>query len=363
MALFAGAIADRVPRDRILATVEFTMATTGLLVVALKWSGYLEVWHIFAITVLVGMVRVFQMPSAQALVADTLPQERIANGAAFNTVGMNTGMLIGPLVGGLLFKFYGLEGAYTVVASLYLLSGFATLMIRGVERATPPSRESVFTTVKEGLKYVKSEQVLWATLLLAVIIESSGWTFHTSLIPVFAERVLETDSAGLGWLMFAFGAGAFSGSLGLAMVRNLRHVGKLMILAVVVWHSAILVFANAQPFCICFGDSSGDSQFAWLALDATRFRISLVLLVVIGGGWASTQVFLLSTLLRTTQSAYRGRVISLRALAIYAFALGSMSSGAMAGFWGVPRAATVVGIMGITLVLLLALIAPKLRRL
>ena len=138
MALFAGAIADRVPRDRILATVEFTMATTGLLVVALKWSGYLEVWHIFAMTVLVGMVRVFQMPSAQALVADTLPPERIGNGAAFNTVGMNTGMLIGPLVGGLLFKSHGLEGAYTAVASLYLLSGFATLMIRGVERATPP---------------------------------------------------------------------------------------------------------------------------------------------------------------------------------------------------------------------------------
>ena len=89
----------------------------------------------------------------------------------------------------------------------------------------------------------------------------------------------------------------------------------------------------------------------------------MAILVIVGMGFASTQVFLLSVLLRTTQSEYRGRVISLRSLAIYAFALGSMSSGAMAGLWGAPRAATIVGFMGIVLALTLALFTPKLRRL
>ncbi|MFQ6027870.1 MAG: MFS transporter [Dehalococcoidia bacterium] len=339
MALFAGAIADRVPRHRLLAAVELTMSAIGVLMIGLKWSGQLEVWHIFAIIGAVGMVRVFQMPSAQSLVADTLPPERISNGAAFNHVGMNIGMLVGPLVGGILFKSHGLEGAYTAIAALYLLSAMAALLIRGAERASTPERESVLRTIIGGVKYVKGEQVLWGTLLLALIIESSGWTFHTSLIPIFAWDVLGTDSAGLGLLMFAFGMGALAGSLGLAMVRNLQHVGKLMILAVVVWHSAILLFAQSDTF-----------------------YLSLAILVVIGGGWASTQVFLLSALLRTTQSEYRGRVIGLRSLAIYAFALGSMSSGAMAGLWGAPRAATVVGVMGISLVLVLGIVAPKLRR-
>ena len=72
---------------------------------------------------------------------------------------------------------------------------------------------------------------------------------------------------------------------------------------------------------------------------------------------------MLSVLLGTTEHEYRGRVIGLRSLAIYAFALGSMSSGAMAGLWGAPRAATVIGIMGITLILALAIMLPKLRRL
>jgi len=72
---------------------------------------------------------------------------------------------------------------------------------------------------------------------------------------------------------------------------------------------------------------------------------------------------MLSALLGNSQPEYRGRVMSLRSLAIYAFALGSMSSGAIADVWSAPHAAAVVGTLGIVLVLLLAVLAPKLRRL
>jgi predicted MFS family arabinose efflux permease len=236
---------------------------------ALILSGQLEVWHIFLVAMLAGIARVFQMPSAQSLVAGTLPADRIGNGAAFNHVGMNIGMLIGPLVGGVLFKSYGPEGAFTAIAGLYFLSGWSALFIRVARRPTSPERETVLHTIIEGLRYVKGEQVLWATLLLAVIIESSGWTFHTTLIPIFARDVLNTDAAGLGLLMFAFGMGALTGSLGPAVVRNLRHVGKLMIGAMVVWHSSILVFGATQSF-----------------------HLSFAVLIVIGGAWASMQVFM-----------------------------------------------------------------------
>ena len=87
------------------------------------------------------------------------------------------------------------------------------------------------------------------------------------------------------------------------------------------------------------------------------------ILIFIGIGFASTQVFVLTALLRTSKFEFRGRVMSLRSLAIYAFAIGSITSGAMASLWGAPRAANVVGVMGIVLVLALAVLAPKLRRL
>ena len=96
LALFAGAVADRVPKQRVLATVEFLMAGFAALMIILILSGLLETWHIFLLTMTAGMVRVFEMPSSQALVAETLPQDRISNGAAFNTLGRNIPMLIGP---------------------------------------------------------------------------------------------------------------------------------------------------------------------------------------------------------------------------------------------------------------------------
>ncbi len=344
MALFAGAIADRVPRHKILAAVEFLMAAFAGVMLVLILTGLLETWHIFAIAVVAGMVRVFQMPAAQAMVADTLPEERIANGAALNNLGRNIAMLLGPLLGGVLFNSYGPKGAFTAIAVLYFVSGWVALYIRSssvsAQDGKKPEPGSVIRDVIAGLKYVKGEQVLWGTLVLALAFESTGWTFHTTLMPIFARDVLDTDSVGLGWLLFAFGIGAVGASLGWAMFRDLRNVGKLMIGSVVVWHASILVFSATQSF-----------------------YLSMVILTVTGAGFASTQVFLLSALLGTSKAEFRGRVMSLRSLAIYAFAFGSMTSGAMAGLWSAPKAGYVVGTMGIVMALLLAVVAPKLRRL
>ena len=91
--------------------------------------------------------------------------------------------------------------------------------------ATHREPDSVFHTVIGGLKYVKGQPVLWTTLALALIIESSGWTFHT-LMPIFARNVLDADSARLGVLLFAFGIGAIIASLGWAFFRNCSTSGN-----------------------------------------------------------------------------------------------------------------------------------------
>ncbi len=233
LALFAGAIADRVPRQRILASVEFVISAFAVMMLVLILSGLLELWHIFSIVVIAGMVQVFLMPSAQSLVADSLPQDRIGNGAAFNTLGRNIAMLFGPLVGGVLFKSFGPEGAFTAIAVLYFVSGWVSLNISSSGIAERRQPESVIRSIIMGLKYVKGQQVLWATLVLVLIFESSGWTFHTTLVPIFARNELDADSTGLGLLLFAFGIAAVTASLGWAMIGNLRHVGKLMIGSVV----------------------------------------------------------------------------------------------------------------------------------
>ena len=338
LALFAGAIADRLPRNLLLVSVEFVMGIMGILMLALILTDLLEVWHIFAITLFMGVVRLFQMPVAQSLVADTLPRERVNNGAAFNTVAMNIAMLCGPVIGGLLYKAFGPQGAYMAIASLYLASGMVAVGIRidRSERSAPT--EPVLRTVINGLRYAAGNQVIWAVLTAAVVINLAGWTVHTSLAPIFARDVLGTDSAGLGLLLFAFGFGALSGSLGLAMAPELRRVGRLLIVAVVAWHTMVLLFSLSSSFYLSMG-----------------------LFALVGVAFASTQVLILTLLLRTTQQEFRGRIMGLRSFAILAYSFGSMTAGAIAGVWGAPAAAQVVGLTGITLVLVLAVLAPKLR--
>lgn len=339
LALFAGALADRLPRNILLSTVEFIMGSLGILMLVLILTGLLEVWHIFAITLVMGVVRLCQMPVAQSLVADTLPPERVGHGAAFNTVAMNIAMLCGPVIGGILFKEFGPQGAYIAIASLYLSAGITALGNRVAQSRESRSVAPVLTTVMEGLRYVVGNQVLWAVLTVAVIINLAGWTVHTGLAPIFARDVLGTDSAGLGLLLFAFGIGALTGSLGLAMVPNIRRAGLWLIVAVVAWHSLILAFSLSKVF-----------------------YLSMSIFVLVGMAFASTQVLILTLLLRTTQREFRGRVMSLRSFAILAYSFGSVGAGAIAGVWGAPGAAQVVGVTGVLLTLGLALIVPQLRR-
>ncbi len=339
LALFAGAIADRLPRNLLLMSVEFVMGIMGILMLALILTDLLQVWHIFAITLFMGVVRLFQMPVAQSLVGDTLPRERVNNGAAFNTVAMNIAMLCGPVIGGLLYKGFGPQGAYLAIASLYLASGMVAIGIR-IDRSESIHRpESVMRAVTDGLRYAVGNQIIWAVLTVAIVINLAGWTVHTSLAPIFARDVLGTDSAGLGLLLFAFGVGALSGSLGLAMVPNLRHTGKLLFVAVIAWHTMVLLFSLSQSFYLSMG-----------------------LFALVGMAFASTQVLILTLLLRTTQQEFRGRVMGLRSFSILAYSFGSMAAGAIAGLWGAPAAAQVMGLTGITLVLALAAVAPKLRQ-
>ena len=181
--------------------------------------------------------------------------------------------------------------------------------------------------------------MLWAILLLAVIINFTGWPLHTSLMPIFARDVLGTDSAGLGMLMSAFGIGALMGSTGLASVRNLKFTGKLLILSVIAWHGTMVAFSASHSF-----------------------YLSLSILLFTGMAFSFTQVLMLTVVLRTTLPEFRGRILGLRTLAIYSFSFGSMNSGAIAGAWGAPLAANINAAIGIVLVGALALVAPKLRR-
>jgi predicted MFS family arabinose efflux permease len=339
LALFAGATADLLPRRTLMIIIQAVLAFLALVMLVLIVSGQIEVWHIFIVTLAAGLARIFQMPTAQSLAVDSVPTDRIPNAVALISAGGNIALVIGPILGGLLFEIFGPEGAYVLVASLYIASGSAAMLMRSTRMSETQKGESVFTLVAQGLRYVKGEQLLWSALLVAVIFNVTGFSFHTTLVPIFAKEVLARDSVGLGILISSFGIGGLIGSMFWASIPNLKHTGLLCILAVVGWHSTMIAFAAS-----------------------TNFYLSVGILVVTGMLFSSSLVLVLTVLMKTGRPEFRGRLMGLRTLAIYAHAFGSLAAGTAAGLLGAPTAAVLFGLFGIGMMAVLALIAPKLRQ-
>ena len=339
LALFAGATADLVPRRTLMIIVQAVLASLAVLMLILIVTDLIEVWHVFIVTLAAGLARIFQMPTAQSLAVDSVSTERIPNAVALINAAMNIALVVGPILVGLLFDFFGPEGAYVLVAGLYVASGVATFTMGRIRVAELQTRESVLTLVAEGLRYVKGEQLLWSALLIAVIFNITGFSFHTTLVPIFAKDVLDRDSLGLGILISSFGIGGLLGSMFWAAIPNLKHTGIFCILAVCGWHITMIVFAAS-----------------------TNFYLSVGILVVTGMMFSSSLVLVLTVLMQTGRPEFRGRLMGLRTLAIYAHAFGSLAAGAVAGLLGAPATAVISGVFGISMMIGLALIAPKLRR-
>lgn len=339
LALFAGATADIVPRRTLLMIAQSAMAALAILMLVLIVTDLIEVWHIFVITLAAGLARIFQRPTAQSLGVDSLDQERIPNGVALLNAATNFALVVGPVMGGVLFGIFGPEGAYAMVAVFNVLSGVAAFFIGATRVSAAKKGESVFAVVAQGARYVKGEQLLWSVLLVAVIFNITGFSFHVTLVPIFAKEVLDVDSVGLGIMISSFGIGGLIGSLFWASIPNLRHIGLVCILAVMGWHATMIGFAAS-----------------------TNFYLSVGILVVTGMMFSSSLVMVLTVLMKTAPPEFRGRIMGLRTLAIYAHAFGSVAFGAIAGILGAPTTVVICGMGGIGMMAVLAFIAPKLRR-
>ena len=339
LALFAGAAADIVPRKTLLVTAQSAMAILAILMLVLIVTGWIEVWHIFGITMAAGLARIFQRPTAQSLGVDSVDQERIPNGVALLNAATNFALVVGPLLGGVLFDMFGPEGAYAMVAAFNVLSGIAALCIGTTRVSVAKKGESVLTVVVQGAKYVKGEQLLWSAIVVAVIFNITGFSFHVTLVPIFAKDVLETNSIGLGFLIASFGIGGLVGSLFWAAIPDLRQIGLLCILAVLGWHATMILFSVS-----------------------TNFYLAVAVLMGTGMMFSSSLVMVLTVLMKTSPPEFRGRIMGLRTLAIYAHAFGSAAFGATAGILGARITVFICRVRGIGMRSVLALAAPKLRR-
>ena len=323
---FYGIVVDRYDRRKLLSVCRLIFTLIAVVIAALAFAGQIQVWQVFALTGVAGMVRAFDNVTRQTLIADLVPRQNLSNAIALTRTGRDATQIASPIIGGLLLDSFGLGWVYAVVFALHLGGTALTLTMKLSPRVPTTRGESIFSTLLESFRYARGNQVILALLLLAFLVNLTGFPLNQGLVPVFAYEALATDSTGLGWLLGAYSAGSFVGSTLIAGMSSVERAGRTMTLGAIAWHAAVAAL----------------SRLTW-------FSASLVALAFAGISQSFTMLTMSILLLSRTPPHIRGRVMGLRSLAVYGLPLGLLASGAVADEFGISLALIANGVIGIVL--------------
>jgi len=335
MTLPAGHLADRLHRGRIFAACMFAQALVAALLVVSTQGDWTTRGLILALSVLLGMARAFQMPAQQALTPLLVPAALLQRAISVSSVGMQTAIVGGPALGGVLYGV-GASTVYGTCLALSLLCVGLTLAVH--YRHVPAKRAATLASVFAGVAFVWRRQVLLGAMSLDLFAVLLGGA--TALLPIYARDILHTGPQGLGLLRAAPAIGALLMTLLLVRFPLQRHAGYKLLGAVAVFGVATLVFGLSE-----------------------HFALSMLALVVTGAADSISVVTRLTLMQLDTPDEMRGRVAAVNSIFIGASnQLGEFESGATAALLG-PVGSVVLGGVGTVLVALVWLkLFPDLAR-
>jgi MFS family permease len=336
----AGVWADRWDRHRMLLATQALSLLQALALSVLVLTGRIDVWHVVALSLFLGLVNAVDVPVRQAFLVQMVGgRDDLANAIALNSTMFNAARLVGPAIGGALIARLG-EGLVFLLNALSYLAVIAALLAMEVpsEPAARTSEGALWGNLREGLRYVAGLAPIRSILLLAALVSVAGAPY-AMLMPAFATDVLHGDAHTLGYLMGAIGIGALAGALTLASRKSVRGLGALITTSVTVFGAGLIAFALSRDL-----------------------RLSLALLVVCGWG-LMVQMAACNTILQTiVDDDKRGRVMSFYAVAVMGtLPLGSLLAGAIASRIGAPATVTAGGFACLAAAFGFARSLPELR--
>jgi MFS family permease len=335
--LLAGHAADRFSRKKVLVFCIVGFALCSAILIGLTQRDTQTVRPIYAVLVLLGIVRSFNAPAGRSLLPLLVPPDLFPTAVAVNATTFQAATILGPAIGGLLYAlFRGPAGVYatSVVTCAIGVIALAQLHLQSPPR---PVEEVNLRTVLAGLHYIRTHRVILGAIsldLFAVLLGGS-----VALLPVYAREILHTGPWGLGLLRAAPGVGAAIMAVMLAFRPLRRRVGKIMLTCV----------AGFGAFTIVFGISRS-------------LTLSLISLVLVGAT-DMVSIVVRGTLVQiATPDSVRGRVNAVDMIFIGASnELGEFESGLTAHWFGTIPAVILGGVGTLLVVGLWAWTFPELR--
>ena len=324
LSLWGGYFADRFNKQTIMKICLFFAIPLPLVLWGLFHAyglKHIELstlsWGVYAVIFGLGTIRGFYNPSATSLKPFLIPRELYANGATWTIIGWQSGVIIGPMLGGFMLAFLGRETSFISVAVLLSL---CFILVNLLSKRTFPKIETerVLQSLGEGFHFIaKTKIVLWAISLDLVSVLFGG---VIALLPIFAEDILKIGPEGLGYLRAAPSIGALITMIALTRFPPTQHAWRNMLLAVAGFGLFTLLFAY--------------SNYLWLSL----FALAMT------GACDSISVVIRQTILQIyPPENMRGRVAAVNGMFVSSSnELGAFESGLAAKYLG-PVIATIFG--------------------
>ncbi|MEY3887814.1 MAG: Enterobactin exporter EntS [Pseudomonadota bacterium] len=315
LTLPAGQIVDRFHKVHIYASCMLVQtAVAGLLVWGTSADQVTRELVLF-ISAVLGMVRAFQMPTQQALTPHLVPTHLLQRAVALSSTGVQTAVISGPALGGILYALH-VNAVYATCAAFLFIAFLLALSVRYDHQ--PSKAAADLRSVLAGAHFVWHHKVLLGAIALDLFAVLLGGV--TALLPIYAKDILNTGPEGLGLLRSSPAVGALIMAAVLTQWPIERRVGRWMLIAVAVFGMANFVFGIS-----------------------THFVLSMVALMVAGAADNVSVVTRLTLLQLETPDDMRGRVAAVNSLFIGASnQLGEFESGATAAMWG-PVGSAVFG--------------------
>ena len=318
---FAGVLVDRLDRHRILVITQALAMLQAFALAAVVLTGTAAVWNLILLSIALGLINAFDMPTRQSFVLDMVTnREDLGNAIALNSSLFNGARLIGPSVAGVLVATVG-EGLCFLINGISFIAVIACLLAMKI---TPPpprgKQEDFFRGMKDGADYAFGFPPVKYIILLLTFASLVAMPYPV-LMPVFAKEVLQGGANTLGFLMAAAGVGALAGAIYLASRKNVFGLDKIITVSACSFGVGLICFSLSRAMAL-----------------------SMLSMAVTGFGMV-VQLAASNTILQTiADDDKRGRVMSFFVMSFMGLApFGCLLFGGLANIIGAPNTLLIGG--------------------
>lgn len=229
LTMLGGSAADRFDKRKILLATQFVQIALAISIGFLIMSGKLQIWHILAFAVALGVSNSFEMPTLNALVPELVTRDEIQSAIAVDRAVFHGSRVVGPSLAGIFISVWGAASAFFLNAISFVALIIALLMIPPRPRGTVEEEEKRASGIKDGFRYVAKDKPSLAMIGLIAATTFFIFPIITVMMPLYVRLVLGLGADQLGFLMGASAVGSVVGAIFLISIPRNKRVPIMMV--------------------------------------------------------------------------------------------------------------------------------------